>query len=151
MHLAACVSPAQGWEVNPIPGGKKPLEYMRYIATACEFTSEIFSLIVSEMGGKFAEDPEDGKKIIAKTFYKIPLSFLESAWNSAVKANQGRAYLANLTNVPGVQFTGPNAYYSSENGGFTVSRGGMIVFGGGMINGKNAELSVYKSVVKEKE
>lgn len=150
-HIAACISPVAGWEVSPIDNRKKAEEYMRYIASACDFTTAIFTQMGAKIGPKVLRDPDEAKEKVEEAFEETSLNYLESAWNSAVEDNKLARFIPNLTGVSGIQFQGPGGVYANEGYGFVVKKSGITWFGEGHLSGKSVEFALASAISTKAE
>ena len=148
-RIAACVSPQNGWEYNPM--NKDAAIYMRSVANSCDFANVIFTELAGKIGNRALNDPDAAKQDIQKNWDEISLDVLEAAWKSVADKNAGSSFSANLTGVKGIQFMGQGGVYWNQGSGFVVTKNSSKWFGDGALSGKVIDLNLRSSLSTKTE
>lgn len=149
--IAACVAVSNGWEYDPISERKQAEEYMRFMATSCDFANAIYSYLVASIGTTALKDEAAAREKITALWQEYPLEKVKAEWDSAAKMHARAAYVPDLAGTKDLRFTSPAAQYVNDGSGFVVKKNGAQWFGAGYISGKAFELSLMSAAGSKME
>ena len=120
-------------------------EYLREIATDCQFANTIYTELAAQAGSSIMDNPDTAAGEVLMEWKELPFDKLDIAYQMAAKSNAGNDWQFDGTGK-GFRFRTTSGVYENTGNGFSISSFGVAIFGNGKLSGRDVSFKVASAI-----